>query len=188
MSRQPEPPPDVTLTAHPPERRRPARPVILPCGCCCCCCCCPHTIGGLAGGIAGSVTEMPEQPRAMDPDAPFPYRLDEFEDEGALVPAGLLYWLLVCLLIGVVVVWTAVANASGFGRVQEGLLIGGFIVLLVLPGLQLGASLLALLVILLFYPERARPLRRLGRITLWTIAGTLGGLIPMGACLLFFMR
>ncbi len=44
---------DITLHAHPPERRRP-RSVVAASGCCCCCCCCLHTLGGLVGAAVAS--------------------------------------------------------------------------------------------------------------------------------------
>ena len=175
-----DPGPALTVTAHPPERARRPGPVVLPCACCSCCCCCLHTIGGIVGAAIGSVQEMEARPRRpVDPDFPFPFRRDEFEDEGPLLPATLLYWLLVLFLIGVVTVWFSVAN--GFRGTDD--LIGGVVVaLLVLPGLQLGASLLSLIAVALFYPQKAVPLARLGKITLWSFMGSIIGLLAIGGC------
>src|SRR5262245_61126615 len=88
------PGPAITVTAHPPERQRQPGSVTLPCGCCCCCCCCLHSIGGLVGGLIGTAREVRPRPRPVDPDFPFPFRRDELDEEGPLIPAGLLYWML----------------------------------------------------------------------------------------------
>jgi hypothetical protein len=177
----------VRVTAHPPERARRGAPVILPCGCCCCCCCCLHTIGGLVGGVVGSVTGIEPRPKPADPDFPFPYRRDELDEEGPTFPAALLYWLLVSFLIGVTCVWYYL-SASGSRRGPlngdpSDLLVGLFIAVLILPGLQVGASVLATLGVALFYGEKARPLLRVGKITLWSFVGTIAGLLLMGGCL-----
>jgi hypothetical protein len=171
----------VRVTAHPPERARRGAPVILPCGCCCCCCCCLHTIGGLVGGVVGSVAQIRPRTRPVDPDFPFPFRRDEFDEEAPAVPPAVLYWLLVSFLIAVTAVWYYLSSSGP--RLPEELLIGLFIAVLILPGLQVGASVLATLAIALFYGEKALPLIRVGKITLWSFVGTLAGLLLMGGCL-----
>lgn len=183
----------IRVTAHPPERARRGAPVLLPCGCCCCCCCCLHTIGGLVGGVVGSVTQVRHRTKPVDPDFPFPYRRDELDEEGPTFPATLLYWLLVSFLIGVTCVWTYLASSGRRGGPLNGdpsdLLVGLFIAVLILPGLQLGASVLATLAIAVFYGEKVTPLMRVGKITLWSFVGTIAGLVLMGGCLgLFTLR
>jgi hypothetical protein len=182
------PAPELTVEAHPPERGRSGDVVLPAVGCCCCCCCCLHTIGGLAGGLAGTFQGLPARPRKMlDPDSPFPFRRDEFEDEGPLLPAGVLYWLMVSLLVVVTIVWPFFFGGSSFlgrgapGRV-DALWAGLFTAVMILPALQLGASILTLIAVALFYPERYLPLHRLGRITLWSFVGTMAGLGLMGGC------
>ncbi|HZY84081.1 MAG TPA: hypothetical protein VFE78_04580 [Gemmataceae bacterium] len=184
MSR-PKPHPPVQVTAHPPERARRGAPVILPCGCCCCCCCCLHTVGGLAGGVVGSVLQIRPRPRPVDPDFPFPFRRDELDEEAPALPSTLLYWLLVTFLIAVTAVWYYVQQATGgpLSGNPQNLLIGLFIAVMILPGLQVGASVLATLAIALFYGEKVMPLIRVGKITLWSFVGTLAGLLLMGGCL-----
>jgi hypothetical protein len=175
----------VRVTAHPPERARRGAPVILPCGCCCCCCCCLHTIGGIVGGVVGSVTQIRPRPRPVDPDFPFPFRRDELDEDAPTVPPSLLYWLLVSLLIAATAVWYYFKEASQggpFASNPQNLLIGLFVAVMILPGLQLGASALATLAIALFYGEKVTPLIRVGKITLWSFVGTLAGLILMGGC------
>jgi ABC-type Fe3+ transport system permease subunit len=176
----------VRVTAHPPERARRGAPVILPCGCCCCCCCCLHTIGGLVGGVAGSVLQIRPRPRPVDPDFPFPFRRDELDEEAPAFSPALLYWLLVSFLTAVTVVWYYLSSAASRGPLRGDateLLIGLLVAVMILPGLQLGASVLAVLAIAVFYGEKVTPLLRVGKITLWSVVGTLVGLFLMfGFC------
>src|SRR2546421_215792 len=60
---------------------------------------------------------------------------------------------------------------------------GLFVALMVLPGLQLGASVLTVILVALFYPERSASLRHAGQITLWSFGGALLGTLLMGTCL-----
>jgi hypothetical protein len=168
----------IEVTAHPPERRRPAGSVVLPCGCCCCCCCCLHSLGGLIGGIAGTVKPVAPQPRPVDPDFPFPFRRDEFDAEGQLLSAGMLYWLLVCFGTGLVSVWAFVSEGA---RRPDDLFMGLLVALMFLPLVQLGASAVAAAAVALFYADRATALIRIGKITLWSFVGTLIGIGIMGA-------
>jgi hypothetical protein len=152
--------------------------VVLPCGCCCCCCCCLHTIGGLVGGISGSLTRIDRPRRPLDPDFPFPFRRDEMEDE-ATFPSGAMYWLLVSFLCAV----TAVVFYVGEGaRDPTALLWGLGVAIMILPALQLGASVIAVIGVALFYTERTVAFIRIGKITLWSFVGTMAGLFLMGGC------
>src|SRR5579872_7199469 len=139
MSR-PKPYPPVQVTAHPPERARRGAPVLLPCGCCCCCCCCLHTIGGLAGGVVGSVLQIRPRPRPVDPDFPFPFRRDELDEEAPAFSPALLYWLLVSFLMAVTAVWYYLAEATRgpLAGDPQNLLFGLLIAVMILPGLQVG--------------------------------------------------
>jgi hypothetical protein len=171
--------PAIRLTAHPPERHRRADPVILPCACCCCCCCCLHSVGSAIGGLVGSVKQLDLPPREItDPDFPFPYRRDEVEEEGPLIPVGVVYWLLVTFLLGVGTVWYFLSSRSG--RVED-LLTGLIIGLCLLPIPQLGASILASLSVVVFYADRRAAFARLGYITLYSFVGTVIGLVLLGA-------
>src|SRR5262245_14305707 len=102
----------LDITRHPPEHGPGGTPEVLPAGCCCCCCCCLHTLGGLIGAVTGSVSLIEPPPKRMDPDSPFPFRRDEFEDEGPVLPATALYWLLVLFLVGVTCVWTFISEGT----------------------------------------------------------------------------
>jgi hypothetical protein len=115
----------------------------------------------------------------MDPDFPFPFRRDEFELEGPVLPAGVLYWLLVCFGLGLCgVYYVAVESTHRPDGLIEGLLVGLFC----LPAVQLGASLVAGLAVLLFYTDKAAAGTRIGKITLWSLVGTLIGVAAMGGC------
>jgi hypothetical protein len=152
--------------------------VVLPCGCCCCCCCCLHTIGGLIGGIAGSLSRIDRPRRPLDPDFPFPFRRDEMEDE-VTFPAGVLYWLLVSFLSAA----TAVGYYWNEGAARpDDLFIGLLVAVFFLPAIQLGASLLALIGVAVFYTEKTVALIRIGKITLWSFVGTIAGIMLMGGC------
>jgi hypothetical protein len=107
------------------------------------------------------------------------------DEEAPALPSTLLYWLLVTFLIAVTAVWYYVQQATGgpLSGSPQNLLIGLFIAVMILPGLQVGASVLATLAIALFYGEKVMPLIRVGKITLWSFVGTLAGLLLMGGCL-----
>jgi hypothetical protein len=177
---QPRPAPEaIEVTAHPPERGRGGRPVVLPSGCCCCCCCCLHSLGSLVGGIVGSVQQIQAPPRPVDPDFPFPYRRDEFEVGGPVLPVGILYWLLVCFGLGA----TGVYYFLFEGRQRpDSLFMGVLVGLFFLPAVQLGASVVAGLAVLCFYSDKATAGIRLGKITLWSVVGTIIGVVAMGGC------
>jgi hypothetical protein len=162
----------VEVIAHPPERGSRGS-VILPCACCSCCCCCLHSVGSLAGGILGSLKKQERLTRPVDPDFPFPFRRDELEEEGPLLPVMALYWLLVLFQLGVGAIWGFLASG---GRRPSDLLAGLIIGLAVLPAIQLGASLVSLFVVLLFYTDRANSLQRLASITAYSFFGTLVGI------------
>ncbi|MGL4555791.1 MAG: hypothetical protein ACRC33_31875 [Gemmataceae bacterium] len=175
----------TTIERHDPERAPSRLDAVAPAGCCCCCCCCCclHTVGGIVGGVIGSVQDIPPARRIRfnddDDDEPFPSRRDAFEDDAPL-PVPMLYWLLV-LFLGAA---TAGVTFLGNGRGEPGMLIvGGLIAVMALPALQLGASFLTLILVRLFYEDSAAPLRRVGRITLYSLTGALIGLVLMiGGC------
>jgi hypothetical protein len=171
-----------TLTRHPGERAPAGDTTSMACGaCCCCCCCCLHTIGGLIGGVSGSVKEIRLPPRrVVDPNFPFPFRRDEEEQIGESFPPAVLYWLLVSLLLGLVAVYVYVVE--GNMRRPEELIIGLLVGVMVLPGLQLVASVLACILIGLLYADRTAALARIGKITWYSFAGSMIGVVAMGGC------
>ncbi len=171
----------LSITRHPPEHGSARAPEVLPAGCCCCCCCCClHTLGGIGGAVMGSTMRLETRPWGrVDPDSPFPYRRDVFEEDEPLIHPVLLYWLMVMLLVAVLVVGTYVYNGASN---PSTLVWGAFLAVMVLPALQLIASLLAVVVVALFYPERSYSLRRVGVITLWSFVGMSLGLLIMGGC------
>jgi hypothetical protein len=208
------------LTSHPPERARHAGSVVLHAGCCCCCCCL-HSVGGIIGGIVGTVYAVPARPRPVPPDFASPFRRGEpANDEGivrnvedissgpnplspevweksqglhdvsasdpeltssALLPAANLYWLLVVILTFVVVVWASHPEGPGSP-------VALVIAALVLPAVQLGASLLGAILVGLFYTDKRAGLARIGRITLWSLVGTVAGFAVMGGFCIMLRR
>jgi hypothetical protein len=115
----------------------------------------------------------------INPDDPFPFRRDVFDEEGPLMPAGILYWLMVSFLIAA----TTVGHYFYSGAVNPSeLMIGMLVAVMILPGLQLGASVLTALIIAFFYPEKQLPLARVGKITVWSFTGTMIGLVGMAGC------
>src|SRR5215212_6768683 len=111
-------PAEPAITRHPPEHGLGGAPEILPAGCCCCCCCCCclHTLGGIGGAVLGSALPMQRRPAyESDPDSPFPYRRDVFEEDQPLVPPVLLYWLTVALAVFATVGVTALMSGMGPG-------------------------------------------------------------------------
>jgi hypothetical protein len=125
------------------------------------------------------VTVLPARTRPVDPDFPFPYRRDELDEEGPVVPAGLLYWMLVSLLMVLTAVWFYLDRGA---RNPQDLLIGLLVGVFILPGLQLGSSLLTTIAVAVAYRDKANAFRRVGHITLWSLVGTFAGLVLMGGC------
>lgn len=173
----------VTIERHAPEHGGPSPAAPAAAGCCCCCCCCLHTIGGLVGAIQGSITgQKPDDrysPTRDDIDAPFPFRRDAEEEEQPLMPVPMLYWLVVLLMCAATAFATYLYNGANN---PSYLLAGGFLAVMILPALQLAASVVTAVIILIFYPSKGEPLSRIGKITLWSFGGTAVGLLAMGGC------
>lgn len=140
-------------------------------GCCCCCCCCLHTVGGL---IAAATTRPPRP--LSDLDGPVAVvGADEALPRFSITQ---LYWrtlVLLCLFsapLFLFVIGERVSWASSF-----------WYVVLLLPALQLGTSLLLLVWMMLQRRQRfghAERMRHLGRITLRAF---IGGVIGVGVML-----
>jgi hypothetical protein len=163
----------VHLRPLPPERRTArSRPTTLGCGSCCCCL---HTIGSIIGAAIMSPGGYDKKRERYRPSA------------------ALYYWPIFagCLLLSVLGgVGYAFLEAGGQGGIPE----DGVIVALIgfalgLPVVQLFAPAPAALVIFcVVHPEQRRDyLRSLGKITLGTVLGTIGGLVVMALlCMPFF--
>ncbi len=175
-------PPRLTIEKHPPERRR--RPVeTLQCGCSCCCCCCLHTIGGLLGAAMAPAFSRGAR-------LPLTYYYDE--ETGTRVPSvarpGIsgvrLFWR---ILLVVMVIVHGGAMLYNLHEPTAGLVIGAFILLMILPGLQLVSAVLALLVLAFSArADRGYQMLQVGKITGGLILGTLGGLLAMGGIAMLF--
>lgn len=144
---------DLTIEFHPPERNRP-KAITVYAGCSSCCCCCFHTVGGLIGAAIGS-RMAPKNGIEEIPPSANPY-----------------YWLslLVVSVLGMAIL--------GFYSTEDFwvILLGG--AAMGLPALQLIASGIALIAILMTSEgyRRAVMLIHLGKITLWTVIGTVIGI------------
>jgi hypothetical protein len=178
----PTPPAPVQVIVYPPERgRRHSSVIAAQACCCCCCCCCLHTVGGLVGGLVGSLLRVHatrQQPQDYDEDADIPFRRDELPPSFT-VPAALVYWGLVSL--GTLATFLAIAFSAGTGRVTQSDLLGaGVVTILILPVVQLGAFLVALVAVALFprslLPDRSAAVQRVAHIGLWSFVGTCVGL------------
>jgi hypothetical protein len=179
-SARPAQPPSVQVTVHPPERRRRHSSVIAAQACCCCCCCCClHTVGGLIGGLVGSLLRVRPSPPLYkeDKDSPFPFRRDEPGPSFTLSPA-LTYWVLFSLLSLGTFLYFLLADSGPREPIWAGIC-----TVFVMPGVQLAASLLALLVVAVcprgLMPDKRAALVRIGKISLWAFVGGLVGTLLM---------
>jgi hypothetical protein len=171
----------IQVTVHPPERRRRAASVIAAQACCCCCCCCClHTVGGLVGGLVGSLLRVRPSPPAHKEDKgePFPFRRDDLGPSFTLSPA-VVYWVLFSLLS----LGTFLYFFFQDGPANRDLVVAGILTVLVMPGVQLAASLLALLVVAVcpagLMPDKRAAVVRIGKISLWAFVGSLVGMLLM---------
>jgi hypothetical protein len=207
----------IEVVAHPAERRRGRQTPPAQAGhCCCCCCCCLHTIGSLIGAVVApnlggggrpsealALTSYWDEefdddwpPRPLSPRDregisidPMPGRPAEVSrasrrDDIALGTYGpsavsLFWWTsLIFAALGLVI---AVFNGA------EGFLIGGVILLMVFPGVQLAAAVVAALVLAISSrPDKGRQLRQVGKIILGMIIGTIAGILTMTGLTVLF--
>jgi len=152
---------------------------MVPCGCCCCCCCCClHSLGGLIGAAVASIprkdTAWSDRWPPADDSELRAGRIDdvrrtEFQSDRprtGLSAVGL-YWLLVVVLSAAMPLWAAL-----FASVRANEIVISLVILaLVLPGIQLAASVIACLLVVCFYSDKVWSLRALGWITLWSVLG-----------------
>jgi hypothetical protein len=142
--------------------------------CCCCCCCCLHTVGSVAGALSA-------RPAPLDPGAPPASAIDR----RTLVPqhsATGLYWAIAAILTGL-------SSAYFFGFEGDHVRTAEVAVMTAMffPGVQLAASVIALIVIVSSRRlGKELRLRHLGKITLRAFLGAVVGtliMIPMfGRC------
>lgn len=168
----------VKVTAQPSERRQGQgqSATMLCCGCCCCCCCCLHTVGGIIGAAVAGKSEF-------DADR---------GEYGEYTPsAAKFYWPIMAVCSVLAVVCCGFHYDHVYSHPGQNLLVGGFLLLLGLPVVQLVASAVSALVITCAaHPEeRGDYLWSLGKITLGSVAGTVGGVAVMAVmCVPFMMR
>ena len=179
--REPGASPAVRLVVHPPERRRPSDGLPAQSGgcCCCCCCCCLHAVGGVIGGVIGSVKYV--EPTHREDQSPFPYRMDEPEPPYTWF-ATFTFWTAFLGLTGLTWAYFLFSRSVG---VAGDVIWSGVLTLLVLPGVQILACVLALLAVAVtpesLLGDKGAAFRRVSHITL---LGFVGSLIGLGAMLL----
>jgi hypothetical protein len=159
----------VRLTVHPPERRRRST-ILAAAACSCCCCCCLHSVGGLAGALRGGFGGRRPPQEGLSPEEA---QRDAQVVRGAERRAIKAYWWSTLIVVGI---------SLGAGAVESGIgeaWVGALVLAMALPAGQLVASVLTLIYLNVFPPERKdAALRRLGRITLMAFLwGLVGGLI-----------
>ena len=144
-----------------------------------------HDFGCAVTGIkdeTGSLLQVRSRPRPVDPSFPFPFRRDEFEEEAASFPIAVVYWMFVLFVVGGVSLYYFF-TARGSSLNPNNLWVGGMIALFCLPAIQLAASLLTVAVAAAFYIDKPAAMIRVGKITLWSVLGSLAGILLMlGLC------
>jgi hypothetical protein len=202
--------PAVTLVVHPPERgrRRAGVPAQAGPGCTCCCCCCLHSVGSLIGAAVAPnlgrqraylalieqweeeelpspealpdadrdaiTTERPPAPPAAAPasDAPFARRDIVLPHVGPSA-VKLFWWSLLVLLVLALV---ALVVHSG----TEGLVVGGIVILLVLPAGQLLAAIVAAAILAATdRVDKRYQYWQLAKIAAGVVVGTVVGILLM---------
>ncbi len=164
----------VSIRGLPPERAR--RTVTLPvAGCCCCCCCCLHSIGGIVGAVQGGKAAFKDPPASSTAN-------EEVVEESRYwrrYPVWV-YWksLAIAILLGTIV--AAVSSGELSSQRNESAVIILIGVALLLPGVQLVASLIALIWIgCSSHPDKGTARATLGRMTAYSFLGALIGLVAM---------
>lgn len=169
------------IERHPPERRA-DRGVIVACtaSCCCCCCCCLHTLGGIVGAAVASGIQ------ARLPANPGP---TERARRDSSAKATQLYWrVLLALggllaLIGIMLAYGGVSQGPQAPDWQNIAFVIGAGFALGLPFLQVIASVVALILIAIFwdarYSDKTAAQKRIVVITGATIAGAVAGTVVM---------
>ncbi len=138
----------VQFEKHQPERRRGGGGYVL-CGCCCCCCCL-HSLGGLTGAAAATLTR--KSPTG-----------------GSVIGC---YWSVLTLLTVAICVWAS-ASAAGFG-----IIVALFFLPLVQLAASL-VTFIWVQVRPADFADKKASLLTLGRITLWSFLGALAGGVAM---------
>lgn len=140
----------------------------------CCCCCCLHTVGSVIGALSARSV-----PVAPEPEIPAAVLATEHDGRTLIRKTSVagLYWALVAIATGLFVSLSIEPHSSRNNEIAVG-------IAMVLPGLQLAASLVACGVVLFSkHIDRHARLVHLWRITLRTLVG---GLIGLGVMIVLF--
>lgn len=187
----------IVFVAHLPERgyARSAVPAQAGGCCCCCCCCCLHTLGGLIGAAVAPAwggrrryrdqEEQDYDDFRSSANARYSFdRDEEVEVQSRRGPSAVLtFWLsLVALVVlGLIIgpLWGITQNGGPNGG-QNGFFIAVFLIVMGLPLLQLAAAAVSAIILASFNGmNRGNEFRRLGKISLGAIVGTVAGLLIM---------
>jgi hypothetical protein len=172
--------PAIAVRSHPPERliRSLARGEVA--ACCCCCCCCLHSLGGLAGAIAGTFYPS-EAPAVVGKLPSAKLRDDEIDGPWRPAPArsgaGRIYWMSTLGVSALLCLWVA----AMVRETKDWLGASLFLLAIFLPVIQLIGSLVALPIVW-SQPDPSSDraaLKRLGRITLSAFVGAAIGMLLM---------
>lgn len=156
----------ITIERLPPERAATMPVAAAAGGCCSCCCCCFHTVGSLIGAAAARAPNGPagDPPTATIGGAPTEPKYSVSRE----------YWM--SFLVASVITMMILAAEIDSGDKLLGMVI---VYAIVAPGVQLAASLSALVITLVSKrPGQSERLRHLGKITLFSVIGALlGGIV-----------
>jgi hypothetical protein len=153
----------ITIERLPPERTAITPVAAAAGGCCSCCCCCFHAVGSLIGAA------MARPPQVAPPEAPVATIAGSPTEPKYSVARE--YWMSF-LVASVITMMILGVYLDGSDRLAG----MGIIYALVLPAVQLAASIAALVLVLTSKrPGRDERLRHLGKITLYSLLGALLG-------------
>lgn len=159
----------VTFERLPPERRIAAPSAASAGSCCCCCCCCLHTVGSLIGALTA---------KAPKPPAELPTAVAGSDRADPSFKVTKQYWATMLVLCTIGLPLFAFSQGAGSDAFSiEGWL---FICAIVLPGIQLLASLVVVIRNSFSKrPGRRERMRHLGSITGRAFVGAMIGTLVM---------
>ncbi len=162
----------ITIERKPPERGTLGVDAAPAGQCCCCCCCCLHSVGSVIGALSARSKPMVEEVPISS------------TERSTLVPktsATGLYWASVSITCGLMLAYFGGIEHEHIKSDELALLIAIF-----LPGVQLGASVIAALII--GFSNRVGKEARMAHLGRITLRAFLGGLIGFAIMIPLFLR
>ena len=190
----------IEFAALPPERDRQIGGVASA-GACCCCCCCLHSLGGVIGAAiaprianrsqvftiksnegTGEDWDVDDWEEGFDVARTAPNRRQGYGIPVSDSPSAASYFWWTTLIFAVI--------ATVLGTISDrSPLVGLWILILLLPLLQLGAVLIGVMILgLSSRPDKFYQLSQLGKIALGVILGAIGGIAIMWGILIIIER